>query len=120
MPREDGPEVLVGKVAVPKTVQKPPLPRRDAPVAPVGLLSVSKTGQKTPSPRRDASGAPVGLLSVPKTGQKNALARDNLYPDGPALFPCAREHTPLGVFRCPLPSIFMKFTWHANPHYRYL
>ena len=24
------------------------------------------------------------------------------------------------VFRCPLPSIFMKFTWHANLHYRYL
>ena len=24
------------------------------------------------------------------------------------------------VFRCPRPSIFVKFTWHANPHYRYL
>ena len=23
-------------------------------------------------------------------------------------------------FRGPLPSLFMKFTWHANPHYRYL
>ena len=62
----------------------------------------------------------MGLLSVPKTVQKDAWARDNLYPDGPALFPCAREHTPLGVFRCPLPPIFMKFTWHANLHYRYL
>ena len=61
----------MGGVAVPKTVQKPPLPREDAP------------------------GVPVGLLSVPKTGQKDALARDNLYPDGPALFPCARKHTPL-------------------------
>ena len=24
------------------------------------------------------------------------------------------------VFRCPRPSIFVKFTWHANLHYRYL
>ena len=23
-------------------------------------------------------------------------------------------------FRGPLPSLFMKFTWHAKPHYRYL
>ena len=29
-------------------------------------------------------------------------------------------HKPLGVFLCPLPSIFMKFTWNANLYYRYL
>ena len=57
----------MGGVAVPKTVQKPPLPREDGPEVPVGKVAVPKTGQKTPSPRRDASGAPVGLLSVPKT-----------------------------------------------------
>ena len=58
-------------VAVPKTVQKPPLPREDAP------------------------GVPVGLLSVPKTGQRNALPRDNLNPMGSAHFPRVRKHTPL-------------------------
>ena len=97
----------MGRVAVPKgahsTVYRPVRHRFGA-----GL------------PHGDGSGEPVGRGAVPKSGQKNALARDNLYPDGTALFPCAREHTPLGVFRCPLPSIFMKFTWHANPYYRYL
>ena len=68
----------------------------------------------------DATEIPVDRGAVPKTDLKNALARDNLYLMGAALFPCAREHTPLLVFRCPLPSIFMKFTWHANLHYRYL
>ena len=68
----------------------------------------------------DATEIPVDRGAVPKTDLKNALARDNLYLMGAALFPCAREHTPLWVFRCPLPSIFMKFTWHANLHYRYL
>ena len=48
LPREDGTEVLVGKVAVPKT------------------------GQKTASPRGDGSGVPVGGGAVPKIGQKNA------------------------------------------------
>ena len=45
--------------------------------------------------REDATEAPVGRVAVPKTVQKDAWARDNLYPDGPALFTCAREHTPL-------------------------
>ena len=86
----------------------------------MGLLSVPKTSHKPPSPRDDCTAVPVGGVAVPKTVQKPSSPRDNLYPDGPALFPCAREHTPLGVFRCPLPSIFMKFTWHPNLHYRYL
>ena len=103
-----------------KTVQKPHLPRRDASGALVGGVAVPKTVQKPLFVTPGCPWSTCGLLSVPKTGQKNALARDNLYPDGPALFPCAREHTPLGVFRCPLPSIFMKFTWHPNLHYRYL
>ena len=47
-PRRDGSEVPVGKVAVPKTSQKPPLPRRDASGAPVGKVAVPKTGQKYP------------------------------------------------------------------------
>ena len=37
----------MGRVAVPKTVQKPPLPREDATEASVGRVSVPKTGQKT-------------------------------------------------------------------------
>ncbi len=41
-------EVLVGRVAVPKTGQKPPSPRHDASEPPVGKVSVPKTGQKTP------------------------------------------------------------------------
>ena len=86
----------------------------------MGGVAVPKTAQKPPSPREDAPEAPVDRGPMPKTGQKDAWARDNLYPDGPALFPCAREHTPLRVFRCPLPSIFMKFTWHPSLHYRYL
>ena len=49
-------------------------PRRDAPEAPVGKVAVPKTVQKPPSPRRDASGAPVGKVSVPKTSQKSPFA----------------------------------------------
>ena len=63
--REDATEVPVGKVSVPKTVQKPPSPRRDAPEVAVGMVAVPKTVQKPPSPREDAPEAPVGLLSVP-------------------------------------------------------
>ena len=70
-------------------------PRRDGTGVPVGRVAVPKTGQKPPSPRRDASGIPVGMVAVPKPGQKNALPRDNLYPYGAAHFPCARKHTPL-------------------------
>ena len=38
----------MGGVAVPKTVQKPTLPREDAPEVPVGKVAVPKTGQKYP------------------------------------------------------------------------
>ena len=38
----------MGGVAVPKTVQKPPLPREDAPEVPVGKVAVPKTVQKPP------------------------------------------------------------------------
>ena len=41
-PRGVGTEVLVGKVAVPKTGQKPSSPRRDAPGALVGRVAVPK------------------------------------------------------------------------------
>ena len=40
--REDATETSVGRVAVPKTVQKPPLPREDATEAPVGRVAVPK------------------------------------------------------------------------------
>ena len=39
-PRRDAPEVAVGMVAVPKTVQKPPSPRRDATEVLVGMVAV--------------------------------------------------------------------------------
>ena len=71
------------------------MPREDASEVPVDRVAVPKTGQKNASPRRDATEMVVGGGVVPKTGQKNALPRDNLYPMGPAHFPCAREHTPL-------------------------
>ena len=48
MPREDGSEVLVGMVVVPKPVQKPPSPRGDAAEVLVGMVAVPKAGQKTP------------------------------------------------------------------------
>ena len=86
----------------------------------MGGVAVPKPGQKNALPRGDATEMPVGRVPVPKTGQKNASPRDNLNPMVSSRFPCAREHTHLGVFRCPRPSIFVKFTWHANPHYRYL
>ena len=47
-PRGDAPRALVGKVAVPKTGQKPPSPREDAPDVPVDKVTVPKTGQKPP------------------------------------------------------------------------
>ena len=46
--RDPATEVLVGRVAVPKTGQKNALPRRDAPEVPVGMVVVPKTGQKPP------------------------------------------------------------------------
>ena len=38
----------MGRVAVPKSVQKPPSPREDATEAPVGRVAVPKTGKKPP------------------------------------------------------------------------
>ena len=59
----------------------------------MGKVAVPKTVQKPPSPRRDAPEALVGKVAVPKTGQKNALPRDNLNSMGTTCFPCAREHS---------------------------
>ena len=73
--REDATEAPVGRVAVPKTGQKPPSPREAATEAPVGRVVVSKTGQKSALPRGDATEASVGRVAVPKTGQKNSLPR---------------------------------------------
>ena len=70
-PREDAPEALVGKVAVPKVRYKTDLPRENAPEVPVGKVSVPKTGQKSPSPRDDALEVPVGKVAVPKTGRRS-------------------------------------------------
>ena len=62
---EDATEALVGKVAVPKTGQKPPSPREDFSEVPVGRGSVPNTGQKNALPRRDATEVPVGRVVVP-------------------------------------------------------
>ena len=75
--REDANEVSVGRVAVPKTGQKPPLPRRDASGVPVGRVDVPKIVQKPPSPRRDASGVAVGMVAVPKTVPKPPSPRED-------------------------------------------
>ncbi|MGN0198151.1 MAG: hypothetical protein ACI39T_01150 [Candidatus Cryptobacteroides sp.] len=72
-----------------------PSPRGDGSEMVVEVGSVPKDDQKNTLPREDATEASVGRVVVPKPGQKNALPRDNLYPMGPAHFPCAREHTPL-------------------------
>ena len=64
--REDPIEASVGWVAVPKTVQKPPLPRRDASGAPVGKVAVPKDDQKNTLPRGDATEASVGMMVVAK------------------------------------------------------
>ena len=59
----------MGGVAVPKTVQKPPLPREDAPEVPVDRGPMPKTVQKSRSPRRDASDVLLSLVAVPKEGR---------------------------------------------------
>ena len=40
----------------------------------MGRVAVPKTGQKPPSPRGDVTEAPVGRVVVPKTGQKPPFA----------------------------------------------
>ena len=67
--------------------------REDATEVPVGRVAVPKTGQKPPSPREDGSEVPVGKVAVSKTGQKTPSPRDNLNSMGTARFPCAREHS---------------------------
>ena len=81
-PRRDGSEMPVGRVAVPKTGKS------------IGTLPFLDRSAGH-SPREDGPEVLVGKVAVPKTGQKDAWARDNLYPDGTALFPCARKHTSL-------------------------
>ena len=116
-PREDAPEVPVGGVAVAKTGQsigKLPFLDRSAggsphwdgsevhegrvavpnPVANLTIIT-STVPISFPSPRNPASELSVAGGAVPKTGQKPSSPRDNLYPMGPARFPCARDHTPL-------------------------
>ena len=94
--REDATEVAVGRVAVPKVRYKT-FRHAEMPLEYLWARSPCRRAVRSlPSPR------------------------DNLYPMCASRFPCARDHTPLVVFRCPLPSIFMKFTWHPNLHYRYL
>ena len=56
----------MGGVAVPKTVQKPPLPREDAPEVPVDRGPMPKTVQKPPLPRRDATDVLLLVVAAPK------------------------------------------------------
>ena len=44
-------------------------PREDAPEAPVGKVAVPKTVQKSRSPRRDASDVLLSLVAAPKEGR---------------------------------------------------
>ena len=59
----------MGGVAVPKTVQKPPLPREDAPEVPVDRGPMPKTVQKPPLPRRDATDVLLLVVAAPKEGR---------------------------------------------------
>ena len=63
--RDPAPELLVGRVVVPKKGQKPLSPRREATGVLVGRAAVPKTGQKNSLPRRDGSGVLVGRVAVP-------------------------------------------------------
>ena len=58
----------------------------------MGKVAVPKTVQKPPSPRGDATEASVGRVTVPKTGQKSALQRDNLYPRAPSVHEAPGGH----------------------------
>ena len=40
----------------------------------MGKVAVPKTGQKPPSPREDATEVPVGKVALPKTSQKSPFA----------------------------------------------
>ena len=80
-PRRDASGIPVGKVAVPKSGQKPPSPRRDGsevPVGPVGMVIVPKTGRKPPSPREDATEVPVGRVAVPEGQPKIGHRSDSV------------------------------------------
>ena len=92
-PRRDGSEVLVGRVAVPKSSQKTASPRRDGSEASVGRAAVPNGSQKIASPRRDGSEVPVGQVAVPKDGEKNASPRR----DAPGV-PVGRVAVPKGTF----------------------
>ena len=59
----------MGGVAVPKTVQKPPLPREDAPEVPVDRGPMPETVQKPPLPRRDATDVLLLVVAAPKEGR---------------------------------------------------
>ena len=59
----------MGGVAVPKTVQKPPLPREDAPEVPVDRGPMPKTVQKSRSPLRDGTDVLLSLVAAPKEGR---------------------------------------------------
>ena len=65
-------------------------PRRDAPEASVGKVAVPKTGQKPPSPHGDATGVPVGKVAVP-----NPVANLTIIPlTVPISFPSAHDSAP--------------------------
>ena len=70
LPRGDGTEVPVGRVAVPKDGQKNASPCGDATEIPVGKVAVPKVRYKTGLPREDATEMPVGGAAVPKTGHR--------------------------------------------------
>ena len=67
-----------------------PSPRRDGSEAPVGRVAVPKTGQKPSSPREDATGASVGRVAVP-----NPVVNPTIIPSRvPIPFPSTRDPAP--------------------------
>ena len=57
----------------------------------MGRVAVPKSVQKPSSPRGDGSEVLVGRVAVPKSGQKSALPRDNLYPMVPPVHEARAE-----------------------------
>ena len=97
----------MGKVAVPKTGQKTLF-------ATPGCLWITcgqgcRAEGRSEAPLRHA-GMPLTYLWGGSPCRKTAEAS-------------GRDRSEIGwvmLRQAVMPSIFMKFTWHANPHYRYL
>ena len=86
---------------MPKTGQESALPRRDGTEVTVGKVAVPKTRLMTPSPRGDASEPPVAGGAVP-----NPVVNSTIIPSRvPISFPSPRDPAPEVLqLRVPVPK----------------